>query len=107
MIIVLPHLISKSFSAVTIYPFIFLKKDSYKQDYTLINHEFIHLQQQKEMLWFAFFLWYILEFFIRLVYYRNAHSAYKNISFEREAYYYENDLDYLQHRRFYAFLKFL
>ena len=107
MIIVLPHLIAKSFSAVTVYPFIIVKNVQLKNDYVLMNHESIHLQQQKELLWIVFFIWYVLEFLIRWAYYRDAYTAYKNISFEREAYHYENDLDYLQERRFFSFLKFI
>ncbi len=107
MIIIFPKLIAKSFSAVTIYPFVFLKHNGAKTDYVLLNHEFIHLQQQKELLWIVFFIWYILEYLIKLVYYRNSYRAYRNISFEREAYFYENDLDYLKNRPFYNFLKFI
>jgi hypothetical protein len=107
MIVVIPHLIAKSFSAVTIYPFVIVKNVGLKRDHVLINHEFIHLQQQKELLWIVFFIWYLLEFLIKLTYYRQPYSAYKNISFEREAYYYENDLDYLQKRRHFNFMKFL
>ena len=107
MIIVFPRLIAKSFSAVTIFPFIFLKNHQAKKDYVLINHEKIHIRQQLELLWMGFFVWYIIEYFIRLIYYRNSYLAYKNISFEREAYRYENDLDYLKKRNFFAFLNFL
>ena len=107
MIVVLPHLIAKSFSAVTVYPFVFVKNVRLKNDYVLMNHESIHLQQQKELLWLVFFIWYVLEFLIRWTYYRDAYTAYKNISFEREAYHFENDLDYLQQRCFFSFIKFL
>ena len=107
MIIVLPRLIAKSFSALTIYPFIILKEDQSRYDYVLLNHEYIHIKQQKELLWLIFFIWYFVEFSIKLLYYRNTYKAYKNISFEREAYYYENDPDYVHDRPFYNFLKFI
>jgi hypothetical protein len=107
MIIVFPKIIAKSFSALTIYPFIILKTNEDKKDYVLINHERIHLRQQVELLWIIFFIWYMIEFLIKLAYYRNAYLAYKQISFEQEAYYYENDLDYIKKRKAYHFLKFL
>jgi len=107
MIVILPQIISKSFSAVSIYPFIFLRDERCRNDYVLINHELIHFRQQKELFWLIFFIWYILEYLIRLLYYRNSKLAYRNISFEREAYANENDLDYLKNRPFYSFLKFL
>jgi len=106
MIIVFPHLIAKSFSAVTVYPFIFLKDRQAKNDYVLLNHEKIHMRQQIELLWIGFFIWYMLEYLFRLIYYRNTYLAYKNISFEREAYYYENDLDYLKKRKLFSFWHF-
>ncbi len=107
MIVVFPKLIAKSFSAVTIYPFVFIKHKAAKTDYVLLNHEYIHLQQQKELLWVIFFVWYILEYLIKLAYYRNTYLAYRHISFEREAYFFENDLDYLHKRPWFSFIKFL
>ena len=107
MILIIPRLIGKSFSALSIYPFIILKKKESKDDLILINHERIHLQQQKELLWFIFFLWYGLEYLIKLAYYRHPHTAYRNLSFEREAYYHEKDLSYLQKRKLFSFLRFL
>ncbi len=107
MLIIFPKLIAKSFCAVTIYPFVFLKNEKSKQDYVLLNHEYIHLQQQKELLWLLFFVWYVLEYGFKLMYYRNSYVAYRNISFEKEAYHFENDLDYLKKRKSYSFLKFI
>ena len=107
MIVVLPQIIAKSFSAVTIYPFIFLKNDKHKTDYVLINHERIHMEQQKELFWIGFFVWYFVEYFIKLMYYRNSYLAYTQISFEREAYCYEDDLDYNNNRKHFHFIKYL
>lgn len=107
MIIVFPHLIAKSFCAVTVYPFIILKNQQAKNNFVLLNHEKIHMRQQKELLWIGFFVWYLLEFLLKLMYYRNSYFAYKNISFEREAYYHEHNLDYLKTRKMFGFLSFL
>ncbi|MCF6297268.1 MAG: hypothetical protein L3J08_04670 [Flavobacteriaceae bacterium] len=95
------------FRAITIWPFIILKDRKLVNDKTIINHEKIHLKQQVEMLLIIFYMWYIIEFLIHLVIYRNWMKAYCNISFEKEAYQNEHDLLYIQHRRFWAFLKYL
>ena len=72
-----------------------------------MNHERIHLKQQFELLIIPFFIWYGLEFLVRLLQYRNRRDAYLNISFEREAYQNEFDLEYLKKRHFWSFLKYL
>ena len=107
MIIIVPKIIAKGFCAVTIYPFVILKNQESRNDVVLLNHEYIHLRQQKELFWVFFFLWYGIEYLIRLIYYRNRYLAYRNISFEREAYHHEFDLDYLKNRKPLGFLKFL
>ena len=48
------------------------------------------------MLIIAFYLVYAFEFLVRLIQYKKWHIAYRNISFEREAYYNERNLDYLK-----------
>jgi len=78
-----------------------------KHDTVLLNHEKIHLKQQLELLILPFYLWYILEFVFRFIQYRNWQTAYKNISFEKEAYLNEGNLHYLNERRFWRFLKYL
>ena len=48
-----------------------------------------HTAQMKEMLYIFFYLWYVVEWIIRLFMKGN---AYRNISFEREAYSNEDDI---------------
>lgn len=72
-----------------------------------INHEEIHAAQQKELLFLVFILWYGIEWFIRLIQFRNSYMAYRNTSFEREAYTNENDMEYLSNRKHFAFIKHL
>ncbi|MCW2261300.1 MULTISPECIES: hypothetical protein [Sphingobacterium] len=93
--------------AITIYPFIFLKKRIFKDNRQLINHEQIHMRQAVELLIIFFYISYLIEFLFRYLQYRNFHQAYLNISYEREAYANEADFDYLSKRRFWAFLKYL
>ena len=72
-----------------------------------INHERIHTFQQKELLYIFFYIWYAIEWLVRLIQYKNTTKAYYNISFEQEAYANEKDLAYLYHRKRYSFLKYL
>lgn len=93
-------------SGITLYPFIILKKEC-KDDPKLVNHEKIHVVQQKELLVIFFMIWYGIEYVIRLIIYRKHCKAYENISFEKEAY--ENDYNpnYLQERKPFSYLKYL
>ncbi len=100
-------LIRKGFTGVTLFPFIILRHKELKANKTLINHEKIHLRQQLELLLVFFYLWYGLEFLIRWVYYKNRNQAYRNISFEREAYGNEKDLNYLKKRSLWGFLRYV
>ncbi|PKP16117.1 MAG: hypothetical protein CVU07_07960, partial [Bacteroidetes bacterium HGW-Bacteroidetes-23] len=54
-----------------------------------------------------FLVWYILEYLIRLIQFRDRNLAYRNISFEREAYQNEKDLHYLKQRSFWSFINYL
>jgi hypothetical protein len=92
---------------MTLWPFVVLKHQSLKEDLIFLNHESIHLRQQAELLIVFFYLWYSFEFLARWIQYGNRHKAYRNISFEREAYNHESEFDYLKKRKFYGFLKFL
>jgi len=53
-----------------------------------------------------FFIIYLTEFLLGYFKYKNWHLAYRNISFEREAYANEKDLCYLKQRSFWRFLKY-
>ena len=69
-----------------------------------IRHEAIHAAQMKEMLYIFFYLWYVIEWLVRLFMKGN---AYRNISFEREAYSNEDDVIYLEDRKRFAWIKYL
>lgn len=106
-LIISKYLVPKGFSSITLFPFVVVHNKKDKQNIVLINHEKIHIRQQLETLILPFFIWYGLEFLIRLMQYRNKKTAYKNISFEKEAYFYEKDREYLKNRAFWSFLKYL
>lgn len=106
MILVSKYIVPKGYVGITIFPFVFLKYKALKKDAVLLNHEKIHLKQQLELLVIPFYLLYLIEFFVRLVQYNNMYAAYKNISFEREAYVNERDFNYLKKKQFFSFMRY-
>ena len=92
---------------MAIFPFILIKDKNLRLNTTLINHERIHLRQQLELLILPFYFWYLIEYLIRLIQYKNVTAAYLNISFEREAYQNDEELEFLQNRKLFNFLRFL
>lgn len=106
-VIVAKYLIPKGYSGMALFPFILLKERRDVSNAVMLQHEKIHLRQQLEMLILPFFIWYGIEFFIRILQYRDKHLAYRNISFEREAYANESQKDFLQNRKFWNFFNYL
>ncbi|OIQ24629.1 MAG: hypothetical protein BM555_07020 [Crocinitomix sp. MedPE-SWsnd] len=106
MIVIFKYFVPKGYKAMTVFPFIFAKNKVCKEDMVLINHERIHIRQQIELLIIPFYLWYGLEFLIHFVRLKDKRKAYRAISFEKEAYGKESDLNYLKKRRFWNFLAF-
>lgn len=68
-----------------------------------LNHEAIHTEQMKELLYVGFYLWYVVEWLVKLFIYGK--DAYRNISFEREAYAYEGYEGYLTIRKRYNWIR--
>lgn len=90
---------------VTLFPIgIYLNREEIIHPATLA-HEKIHWQQQKEMLCIFFYLWYFFEWLVKLPKYGKL--AYYAISFEREAYRYDLDKNYLLRRKHFAWLKYV
>lgn len=92
---------------MAIYPFILLKDHQQKADEILINHERIHLRQQIELLLIPFYLFYIANYLVNLIRYRNHYQAYFNICFEKEAYTCDKNLNYLKNRKLFSWVKYL
>lgn len=93
--------------AITIFPFILLKHTLDRENKILINHERIHILQAIELLILPFYVLYLLEFVCRLLQYRNFTRAYLNISFEREAFRNERNLNYLKKRKLWSFVRYI
>lgn len=94
----------KGFRAMALYPFLFVRNDVVLYDRT-VNHEMIHFEQQKEMFLIGFYIWYVLEWLVKLPVYGK--KAYRNISFEREAYGNENDKNYPAERKKFNWVKYI
>lgn len=88
----------KGFKAINLFGLCFVRNGMKMSDKD-INHENIHTAQMKELLYIPFYLLYFGEWIIRLFMKGN---AYRNISFEKEAYSNEKDLTYLNGRKHYG-----
>lgn len=108
-----------SFTAMCIGPWIFVK-DINKINTTLITHESIHWEQQKELAIVGFYILYAIMFlveFVRCLWDKSRGSradghhrstwkrAYRCIPFEREAYAMEHFQGYIGARKHYAWVK--
>ena len=109
----------KGFRAINLFGVIFARHGA-RINETTINHESIHTEQMKELLYIFFYIWYGIEWLIRTASYSirflgrlirdvkrkfNPKLAYRKMYFEKEAYKYEDDFNYLEVRKRYAFLK--
>lgn len=122
----------KGYLAMCVFPFIFVRKDARNLTVKDINHEKIHGMQQIEthivalilavllaavglFSWWwvlvsplVYFALYGLEYIVRWICYGfDTREAYRNISFEQEAYLNENDLTYIKNRHLFASWKYL
>lgn len=93
---------SKKFNAFAVYPFVFIRNNYLRDNQRLKRHEAIHHQQQLELLILPFFILYFLEFIYHFVQLRNGYLAYRAISFEKEAYQHDGNLQYLHNRKWFA-----
>lgn len=95
----------RGFVAINLFGLLFVRKEyKGKIGSRTLNHESIHAAQMWELLFLGFYLAYVIEWCVRLFMRGN---AYRNISFEREAYSNENDVGYLKDRKHFAFIKYL
>lgn len=108
----------KGFIAINIFGIIFVRNE-YKEYINnrhiyfnrLVNHELIHTEQIKELGYIFFYIWYIIEWIIRLVIcifkHKKLNAAYYAISFEQEAFNNESNYIYRNNRKHYSFLKYI
>lgn len=85
----------KGFLAMNLFGILFVRGTERDINDVVLNHERIHTAQMKELGYILFYIIYLLEWVVRLF---KKGNAYRNISFEREAYEHETDLNYLSTR---------
>ena len=107
IVVVFKFLTTRGIRGLTLFPFIFIGDKVDVLDKVLLNHEKIHIRQQLEMLVLPFYIWYFLEFIYRWIKFNDWNKAYRNISFEREAYNNEKNFDYLKTRSYWIFWKYV
>ncbi len=105
------------FSCINLFGVVFARRGCVV-DAEVLRHEAIHTRQMQEMGYIFFYLWYLAEWLIRITS-RLARvvfipkgsrrqwlrGAYESILFEREAYRFASQTDYLQNRRHYAWIR--
>ena len=89
----------KGFAAMNLFGVIFARKEAKPLSKRTLNHEAIHTAQMRELGYIFFYLCYVVEWIVRLC---MKGSAYRNISFEREAYAHQGAKRYLKTRRHFA-----
>ncbi len=98
-----PLIPPKRFTAINLFGVLFCRKGT-SLTTDIIQHERIHTRQMLELLVVGFYLWYLLEWLVRIP---MKSRAYTSISFEREAYAHMHDPNYLKHRKPYAWVGYL
>ena len=97
----------KGFTAINLFGIVVARRDCLPLSKRIINHEAIHSRQIKELLFVGFYIWYILEWLVRLLYLRSFKKAYKAIGFEKEAFENDADSNYLNCRKRFSFLNYM
>ena len=90
----------KGFFGINLFGTLFIR-DEYrnrKVGQITINHEEIHTAQMKELLYIPFYILYFFEWLFWLVF----GNGYYDISFEKEAYENQDNMEYLKNRKHYA-----
>ena len=85
----------RGFTAINLFGVIFVRDNGMLDD-VMLNHEAIHTAQQRELGYIFFYIIYFFEWLWRLF---KPGNAYHQISFEKEAYDNESNLNYLEYRR--------
>lgn len=85
----------KGFTAINLFGVVFARAGKSLPPH-LINHEKIHTAQMRELYYVGFYVLYFIECVYRLIF--HTRTAYRGLSFEREAYAHQKDYEYLNKR---------
>ena len=102
------HLPFKGYTAMSVYPWIIIRKDNKKKYTPTANrHTQIHLLQQLETAWIFFFVFYALEYIFKLVLTMSHYRAYKSVSFEQEANNHQGHINYISDRKHFEWIQYI
>jgi len=93
-----------SIRAITIWPFIIFKDDP---DVETVNHERIHIMQQRELFIVLFYILYFSFWILNKIKGQTNFDAYYNIPFEKEAYENHNNIYYILNRKKFSWINYL
>ena len=117
------------YTTMNLFGLFFTKRDNLRDD--IINHEKIHSVQILELAivgilitlllififnisyWYLllggslFYIWYLIEYMFVRFFHKKQNDGYHDISLEEEAYNNEDDLNYLDNRKWFAWFKYL
>jgi len=104
----------KSYYAITLFDHMIIREEYKNQEIKKrdINHESIHATQARDFGigfcgYFIFYIWYLLEWILKLPWAIFGYSPYHSIAFEQEAYNREYDYTYLDNRKRFSWIKYL
>jgi hypothetical protein len=94
--------------AITLWPFVIYRNKREDVSEATINHESIHIEQQKE-LWVIFFYALYVYYWANNKFLKKMSNddAYMNIPFEKEAYSNHYDMKYLSNREKHSWKKYI
>ena len=93
----------KGFAAINLFGVVFARKEYKPLPDKTLRYEAIHTAQMRELAYIGFYILYLLEWVFRL--FRQSwtgQDAYRNISFEKEAYKKQDRKTYLSYRKHFA-----
>ena len=95
----------RGFAAINLFGHVFAREEYRPISDRTLRHEAIHTAQMRETGYVGFYVLYLFEWLWRWARLRSAKQAYYAVRFEREAYAHQDELDYLTHRRPFAWTR--
>lgn len=104
----------KGFSSITLFGFLVRRRDKKNvpvSDKTWTHESIHHAQSQDFHLWYfgyiLFYIWYVLEWILKLPSALFGYRPYYSISFEQSAYRNQNNPEYLKNRKSFDWMKYI
>ena len=97
----------KGFRCINLFGVLFARKEQGKLSKEVLQHEYIHTLQMRELGYLPFYILYLLEWLLRVIFTHSFKKAYYNISFEQEAYTFQKYAEYPTWREKWKWCQFL